>query len=338
MTIINDDCLSHCKTLDDNSIDFIVTDPPYGLKFMGKKWDYQIPGIEFWQEFYRICKPGSMMAVFGGSHTHHRLMCNIEDAGWEIRDVIMWIYGSGFPKSHNNFGLDGYGTALKPAYEPIILSMKPLDGTYKKNVEKWGIGGINIDATRIGINGTKRSVQVDYPKNKDDTEDRSQHWARTGHEVIKIDKGRWPANIILDEEAGQMLDNSGGASRFFYCAKVSTKERDKGLKALPFKEIHRYGSGIGEGNHPELPSIGKNFHPTIKPISLMKYVIKLLAPPNNPILLDPFCGSGSTLVAAHELGYRYIGIEKEAEYCEIANARINAIEPDLFMEPNSNER
>ena len=314
------------------SVDFVVTDPPYGLKFMGKKWDYQIPSVEIWHELLRVCKPGAMILCFGGTRTFHRLTCNIEDAGWEIRDCMMWLYGSGFPKSHNNFGLEGYGTALKPAWEPIIMAMKPLTGTYEENFKKWKIGGINIDDSRIGTGGTKRSHQSDYPKNEDGTEDRSEHWARTGHSIEAIDKGRWPANLILDEEAGTMLDeqsgisfspkeivkgagrsggikgkttghhfqqghgDSGGASRFFYCAKVSPSER---------------------GKH--------NNHPTIKPQKLLEYLIKLLAPSGNPILLDPFCGSGSTLVACKTLGVQGIGIDICEEYCEIAKKRIEFI-------------
>ena len=150
--VINGDCLQVMKTMENNSIDFICCDPPYGLKFMGKAWDHGIPGIEYWQEALRVCKPGSMLAAFGGTRTFHRLTCAIEDAGWEIRDVCMFLYGQGFPKSHNNFGIDGYGTALKPAWEPIIIAQKTLDGTYKQNVEKWGLGGINIDECRIPIN------------------------------------------------------------------------------------------------------------------------------------------------------------------------------------------
>lgn len=337
--IINGECLEEMRKMEDNSIDFIVTDPPYGLSFMNKDWDHTTPGIEIWKEVLRIAKPGSMLAAFGGTRTHHKLMCNLEDAGWEIRDVIMWIYGSGFPKSHN-FGKkingiwDGFGTTLKPAYEPIILAMKPLDGTFAQNAQKWGVAGINIDESRIEIDGgTKRSFQADYPKNEDGTEDRSKNWARIGHSTEKLNLGRWPANIILDEESAEKLDQQtgnlekstggrsgnydayqggfkkeyyhnmkpgygdvGGASRFFYCAKPSPQERNKGL------------DGILR-------------HPTVKPLSLMKYLLKLLAPPGDPVVLDPFAGSGSTLVAAKELGIEYIGIEVNSEYYEICKKR-----------------
>ncbi len=342
------DCLEVMRTFPDNSIDFIVTDPPYGLHFMGKTWDKfkqnretQKPCKQFlaidgytrivkpitcanskagtydenrndeFQQFIkqfgieslRILKPGSHIAMFGAPRRYHRQMSGLEDAGFEIRDVVMWLCGQGFPKSYNHFGLPGYGTALKPAYEPIIMAMKPLDGTYAQNAQKWGLAGINIDDSRI-------------------------------------DNKRWPANLILDEDAAELLDqqtgilksrkvekhhkhtgkekgiygkingglenetygNSGGASRFFYCAKASSAERNKGLENMPIKQ--------------------NNFHPTVKPIALMKYIIKLLAPPGNPTLLDPFAGSGSTLLAAKKLDINAVGIEKEEEYYNIARTRV----------------
>lgn len=328
MKVIHGECSRIMKSMPDNSIDFIVTDPPYGLNFMNKQWDKSIPNEEIWIEALRVCKPGSMLAAFGGSRTHHHLMIALEKSGWEIRDVIMWLYGSGFPKSHNHFGLEGYGTALKPAYEPIIICMKPLDGTYKHNVETWGLGGINIDESRISMN------EEDFKNYKEKKESFNGLKGEilpgfvTSPFTNRIEtKGRWPANIILDEEAAIALDemtgnlksgkltpyirngknpysggfgdpngyfekNEGGASRFFYCAKASPSER--------------------KGNN----------HPTVKPIALMKYIIKLLAPPGNPVCLDPFSGSGSTLLAAKELGIDCIGIEMQEEYCEIAINRL----------------
>lgn len=328
--VIHGDCLEIMRGTQANSIDCILTDPPYGLSFMGKHWDKGVPSKEFWVEALRVCKPGSIMLVFGATRTYHRLACAIEDAGWEIRDCLMWVFGSGFPKSHNHFGFDGYGTALKPAYEPILLCMKPLDGTFAQNAEKWEVAGLNIDECRIGVCGaTQRSFQAEYPKNEDGTEDRSQHWARTGHNVEKLNKGRWPANILFDEEAAAMLDeqsgiiksgkngwnqtkkdsgmwrdkkrinhlvhnDSGGASRFFYCAKASPSER-------------------GEFNK----------HPTVKPTKLLEYLLKLIIPPHqDAIVLDPFCGSGSTLVAAKNLGFNAVGIEIEEEYCNISRRRL----------------
>jgi len=335
MTILHGDCLEEMRKMADNSIDFIVTDPPYGLYFMGKHWDKEIPAIDIWIEALRVCKPGSMLAAFGSSRMHHHLMVALEQAGWEIRDVIMYLYGSGFPKSHNKFGLNGYGTALKPAYEPIILAMKPIDGTFAQNAEKWGVAGLNIDESRIETNG---ETPKGSGQRKQNDVFKLGGYGNDGNVTIK---GRWPANIILDEEAAEQLDqmtgvlksgahkplmkpktnevygkyahaninefqaNSGGASRFFYCAKASSRER-------------------GENNK----------HPTVKPIALMKYILKLLAPPGNPICLDPFAGSGSTLIAAEELNIECIGIEKEKEYCEIAKSRVAFVKKenqlDLF--------
>lgn len=644
--IINDDCLNAMRKMEDNSIDFIITDPPYGLHFMGKDWDkfkktkfdesgdhkivfengkkrtvrkigsanheagsYDPKRDDEFQEFMRqvgiemlrIIKPGGMLAMFGAPRRHHRQMSGLEDAGWEIRDVMMWLFGQGFPKSHNHFGIEGYGTALKPAYEPIILAMKPLDGTYKQNVEKWGIGGINIDGSRIAgeawIRPSRPNIRGgNYCNSQEEPFPRSNN------------KGRWPANIILDEfyeqiltlknnipngiidvileyfydydlpnlpkrnqniskqnqeeqstvlqqelllqgieqsaegrepfhvgkktqrrinsenettphqermgqssiqrsldvtriplpeyssianrstdsceanveqgrdirtsfndgietrktpkelgssssyewsegrqqngefggtgqlnsqertqrdieriegikkgkrrieilacdipekwmkyfeETGQemrshncaaaLLDeqsgvlksgsgnrrpngggemfggfspmqasfeaSSGGASRFFYMAKASSKERNKGLEGMPLKErgnisgnnhsayctscektynhTNDHSQCKGEYKTREAKAF-RNSHPTVKPISLMKYIITLLAPPNNPTLLDPFAGSGSTLVAAAELGIKAIGIEKEAEYCEIARKRVAAVDLPLF--------
>lgn len=465
--IIHGDCLEVMTKYPDNYFSAVVTDPPYGLKFMGKQWDHGIPGIEFWQQALRVAKPGSFLLAFGGTRTFHRLTCAIEDAGWEIRDCIFWCYGQGFPKSHNfgckcrgdtlpyshekttksptesslrslqetnlspeinsidqqgkvlfsslqeqssqTFGtmssqgieerkescmegwnniqaeqgqlyrsevcemsnrvyidgeerrlcdgtsishgetseqniaesgssssqgsqhtqqlnrkprivprqsdtqnnrmaacekcgglinFKGFGTALKPSVEPIIMAMKPCDGTFAKNAEKWGQAGINIDEARI-------------------------------------EGKRWPANILFDESSAAMLDeqsgiskspksgirkassefgqnsgwndhknidtfrlghnDSGGASRFFYCAKASPSER------------------------------GENNHPTVKPLKLMEYLIKLVMPPKDGILLDPFAGSGTTIVAAKNLGYEAVGIELEQEYCEIANKRIESV-------------
>lgn len=328
--IINGDCLIEMAKMKEHSIDFIVTDPPYGLKFMGKQWDQGVPGSDFWKEALRICKPGSMMAAFGGSRTHHRLMCAIEDAGWEIRDVVMYLYGSGFPKSHNHFGFKGYGTALKPAYEPIIIAMAPLDGTFKQNAEKWGVAGINIDESRI--DGTWKKVEPNWGgRSSGIMGEKVLHPGGESHS-----KGRWPANLLLDSEAAELLDEQTGiqASRFFYTAKASSSERNRGLEGMPLKENSgKWGFGIKEGRsvaHQGGPQ--QNNHPTVKPLSLMKYLLKLLAPPGDPIVLDLFCGSGSTLVAAKELGIRSIGIEKSEEYCKLARARVAFEQKEKFMQ------
>lgn len=353
--IINNDCLDEMRKMEDNSISCIITDPPYGLGFMGKEWDAGLPHAEIWKEALRIIKPGGHLLAFGGTRTYHRLTCAIEDAGWEIRDCLMWIYGSGFPKSHNHFGIEGFGTALKPAYEPIIMAMKPCDGTFAQNADKWGQAGINIDGCRIA--STEGWV-------RDRTNDPSDMGMWEGKGKIyqsSNPKGRWPANVLFDEEAAKMLDeqsgisksppigstcnssnsgigcttlkrmvklnghgDSGGASRFFYCAKTSSRERNEGLEEMPDKSTHRLGSGIGEGKDPTAPANDKNNHPTVKPLKLMRYLITLVMPPKDGILLDPFAGSGSTILAAYQLGIAAIGIEKSAEYCEIARKRLQS--------------
>lgn len=326
--IINGDCLIEMKKMGDCSIDFIVTDPPYGIGFMNKKFDRfkDQPAFnpEVWKEGLRICKPGSMLAAFGGDRTHHHLMMALEQAGWEIRTCIYWIFGTGFPKSHN-FGKKlspewhGYGTALKSSSEIIIIAMKPLDGTFANNAEKWGLAGINIDDSRIEGKSWESHYATGLAKNKFFTDGKAKIILKEPH-----NKGRWPSQIIFDEESSNLI---GESSRFFYCAKASSKERNAGLEGLPLKEIKRMGNmkacdNQRPNNHSGCKEM--NTHPTIKPISLMKYILNLLAPPGNPIVLDPFAGSGSTLLAAKELGFRYIGIEIEKEYFDICEKRINA--------------
>ena len=386
--LINSDCVVAMKEMADDSVDSIVTDPPYGLEFMGKKWDYDVPSKEMWKEALRVLKPGGYLLSFAGSRTYHRMAVNIEDAGFEIRDQIMWIYGSGFPKSHNiskaidkaagaereiigegkwasagrkhSYGdgniygtsvedrsitapatpeakqWDGWGTALKPAHEPIVVARKPLIGTVVENVFEHGTGGLNIDGCRIITD-----------------------------EAI----GRFPANVILDEEAGAILDEqtgelsaghapqlsksnpfsgvndserqeihygTGGASRFFYCAKPSQAERDGGLENFVSKPSFNYGSiKKSEGRHGE-NTPRKNFHPTVKPVDLMRYLCRLVTQPGG-IVLDPFMGSGTTGIAANLEGFNFIGIEMDEEYIEIARARIThsgdyEIKEDLTME------
>lgn len=369
MKLIQADCLEYMKSMSDNSIDFIATDPPYGIHFMGKQWDYfkksnfdesqsgnivhrrdenkadklrrvrkicsgnSIAGSydnncnDGFQEFMRqvgvemirILKPGAHIAMFGAPRRHQRQMVGLEDAGFEIRDCIAWIFGQGFPKSYNKFGLEGYGTALKPAYEPIILAMKPLEGTFKENAEKWGVAGINIKDCRIGI-----EKRINNPSANQDRE----KWRMNNGGQPQECAGRWPANIIFDEEAAHQLDlfagilKSGkGVSRFFYCAKASPSERNKGLEGFPLKECDDWPQDL-DPNSKRKAKPRQNNHPTVKPISLMKYIITLLAPPGNPICLDPFMGSGTTGIACSELGVDFIGIEKEKEYFDIAESRI----------------
>ena len=370
--LLHGDCLIQLKTLPDNSVDSIVTDPPYGLSFMGKKWDYDVPTTEIWAECLRVLKPGGHLLAFFGTRTYHRGVVRIEDAGFEIRDQIMWIYGSGFPKSHdvskgidkqagaerevlgtkdggpnikgNNFNNDdgtrniqnitapstdaakqwaGWGTALKPANEPIVVARKPLEKglTIAENVMKWGTGALNIDASRIGSETLVRS------RNSIGNKETLSGGKQEGYFVSET-QGRWPANVLFDEQAAELLDaqsgtlrsrdgksgkkngngsifgggNSGervvyeaalgGASRFFYVAKASKRERGT-----------------------------ENVHPTVKPIKLMEYLITLVTPPNGSVL-DPFMGSGSTGVAAKNLSRKFIGIELSEEYFEIAQRRI----------------
>ncbi len=351
--IIQGDCLEVMKTFPDNHFSGIVTDPPYGLEFMNKGWDYDVPQMSYWKEALRITKPGSFLISMGGTRTFHLLCCAIEDAGFEIRDCLMYLYGSGFPKSHNHFGAEGYGTALKPAYEPIIMAMKPLDGTFKQNYEKWGVGGLNIDACRIGTDDTRT------PASKNAFGIMNDDGWKCKPMIVGSAKGRWPANLLLDEEAAAMLDkqsgvskstshkrrpstgngfhgnfgkqpeletgvsDSGGASRFFYCAKTSSRERNDGLEGFPIVQVSDgRGSGLSNGMPEKSMAPQKNHHPTVKPLALMRYLITLISPPTNALILDPFAGSGSTIVAATELGIAAIGIEKQQEYAEIAKARV----------------
>ena len=341
------DNIESLKKLPENSIDSIVTDPPYGLSFMNKKWDYDVPSVEFWKEALRVLKPGGHVLSFGGTRTYHRMVVNMEDAGFEIRDQIMWIYGSGFPKSLNigksfdkkkgnerevigpgNSGKDmtggsygnqsgkdnmtfeitkgssqyeGWGTALKPANEPICLARKPLsEKTIVDNVIKWGTGGINVDGCRIEYIDEKDKENA-KPGSLNATGNNSMFGLKSGNEQNEY--GRFPANIIFDEDSAELLDKQSGisASRFFYMAKVSKKERNLGLKE------------------------NKCDHPTLKPINLMTYLCRLITPSNGTIL-DPFMGSGSTGIAACLEGFNFIGMELDEDYFKIAEARINIFE------------
>lgn len=479
--IIHGDCLEVMRGMEPESVDAIVTDPPYGLEFMGKDWDHGIPGVPFWEAALRVAKPGVHLLAFGGTRTHHRLMCAIEDAGWEIRDCLMWVYGSGFPKSldvgkaidrqrddyearcrvalwlrpyveavgfakvSEAFGFkdqtmararwtsrsqpntptleqwvklksvcdlpgdmdsevwrlngrkgqpgphwwkrevvgvrdvpegyafagptyggdssnvemsittpateaakqwDGWGTALKPAWEPIILARKPLTGTVAANVLEHGTGGLNIDGCRVG-GGDPRRID-NYPSvGNHGCISRTGEGSHAGeqYETRLTTQGRWPANVVHDgseevvglfptTKSGEMKAGTrraaqdepgsvcygtyggnatdadtygdvGSAARFFYCAKASRSERDEG-----------------------------NTHPTVKPIALMRWLCRLVTPPNG-LILDPFCGSGSTGVAASLEAFRFVGIDDKADYCEIARQRIAAASEQLVMELGS---
>jgi len=336
----------------DQSVDAIVTDPPYGLEFMGKDWDHGVPGAHFWTEAVRVAKPGAYLLAFGGTRTHHRLTCAIEDAGWKIRDCLMWVYGSGFPKSKNIEG--GRGTALKPAWEPIILARKALEGTVEQNAAKYGTGVLNIGACRVGIDGgtTRRNgSNAGKPRN-------TLHGGNFG--VESLGAGRWPANLIHDGsdevlaafpqapgqqgpsiEDGKPQGNNvfgsmkrggphhaprldtGSAARFFYCAKASKKDREEGCEAMP-RTTTSDGRAVDiENPYLRTKTTRRNSHPTVKPTELMRYLCRLVTPPGG-LILDPFTGSGSTGKAALLEGFRFTGIELNPEYIEIARARLEA--------------
>ena len=469
--IIHGDCLDKLKELEDNSIDSIVTDPPYELGFMGKSWDNTgiANNVDMWKECLRVLKPGGHLLAFSGTRTYHRMASAIEDAGFEVRDMIEWVYGSGFPKSLNigkavdklqrgnrvvdlinslleegytlkelgekagipslessyrdwtigghipeerswermlnglgfseKDGLniiekrivklgggnaytfregknrdwemkitkgtsewEGWGTALKPSHEPICMARKPLsEKTVAENSLKWGTGGINIDESRVGTEEITVNRHSGYNSNSL-VESTKGKWKGEQEKV----NGRFPANLIHDnsEEVRECFpetgsprkartavkggcggtlgnfggsspdavgtwpeDNGGNASRFFksiiYQAKASKSERNKGCEELEEKDTKRYGDFKGTEEHaPKLNINNTNNHPTVKPIALMEYLIKMVTKPGG-IVLDPFAGSGSTLVAAKQNGFQYIGIEMTEEYIPIINARLN---------------
>jgi len=362
--IINDDCLNGMKTFDNNHFHSCVTDPPYGLNFMGKNWDHGVPNKIYWQEVFRVLKPGGHLLAFGGTRMFHRLMVEIEDAGFEIRDTIMWVYGSGFPKGNNIsktidkmlgnepeivckhpqpagnkpngnslnmsfFGMpqenvnitkpssdiakqwDGWNTNLKPAWEPIIVARKPVEGTVAQNVMEHGTGAINIDACRVGETGGTKALLSDEELIRNAT----NYYQKT-NEIVNLDKGRYPANLIHDG----MIEFPNSAARFFYCAKASPKDRDEGL--VDVEKKRRDQSRKDDSQALPIAGLAKhgNHHPTVKPTSLMQYLCRLVTPKDG-IILDPFCGSGSTGKGAILEGFNFIGIEKEAEYADIARKR-----------------
>ena len=405
MKLLLGDCLDKLKELDDNSVDSIVTDPPYGLSFMGKKWDYDVPSQAIWEECMRVLKPGGHLLSFAGSRTYHRMAVRIEDAGFEIRDQIMWVYGSGFPKSMDiskqidkragverkvigttkgkggenlnklsregkgdsdnakgmgAYGLgakqitidipltapatdeakqyEGWGTALKPAHEPIVMARKPIaEKTVADNILEYGTGCINIDGCRVEfVSDADRAESTNKNQHADFGSTMGTNQIYGDYSMLEPQNynppGRFPANIIFDEEAGKLLDEQsgtskstggrsgnkngvgsngiygqyngevrdenpgfgdvGGASRFFYCPKTSKKDRDV-----------------------------DNIHPTVKPTDLMAYLVRLVTPKGG-VVLDPFMGSGSTGKAAVREGMQFVGIERESEYFDIAGTRI----------------
>jgi len=390
-TIIQGDCLPVMAAMPANTFDTVITDPPYGLRFMGKKWDYDIPSVAHFAEMLRVAKPGAYLLCFGGTRTFHRMACNLEDAGWEIKDTVMYLYGSGFPKATNvskmiDYGFcreeltaklgrtptkaemktawkgyrkdyldtntfpckpgrnitapvspeaalwNGWKTALKPAFEPIIVAMKPLDGTYANNAMKWGVAGFWIEGGRIEYQGQADLNSIGWSKDKATGKKQSDGWGTKDIGAVHHpESGRFPANIIHDgseevlrefPEASRQCgtakktthdsgmfgigtpgtiyhDDTNCAARFFYTAKVSKAER-------------------GEGND----------HSTVKPLSLMRYLVKLTKTPTGGIVLDPYGGSGTTGMACKMEGRHYVLIEQDEHYCEIAKKRIAACKPE----------
>jgi site-specific DNA-methyltransferase (adenine-specific) len=419
-TVIHGDCLEVLKGMADNSVDSIVTDPPYGLSFMGKKWDYDVPSEEIWRECLRVLKDGGHLLAFAGTRTQHRMAVRIEDAGFEIRDMIAWVYGSGFPKSHNigkavdklqgnerevvgekragktamgqNSGWnahenktvmeatkgtsewEGWGTALKPALEPITVARKPFKGAVAENVLKHGTGAINVDGCRVEVD--PNDPNIIHTESRGGTATKFTGTAynngKAGGELgrgptLQHPAGRWPANLIHDgsdevvglfpetkpskstqhagnpssTKFGQIKtsaritaheDNGGSAARFFYQAKASRAERNAGLEGFEVKDARVTGMQIDPGmpmrmengvaTGPKAPPVkSANHHPTVKPIALMRYLVRLVTPPNG-IVLDPFGGSGSTACGAVMEGMRFVTIEREADYIPIIEARV----------------
>jgi site-specific DNA-methyltransferase (adenine-specific) len=377
--------LERLQAIEDNVFDAVLTDPPYGLHFMANAWDNGPPCAEVWRELLRVCKPGALLLSFGGPRTYHRLACHIEEAGWEIRDCLMWLYGEGFPKSLNlgkaidrklgaqrtaigekpnlhrggrashryGFSMDdmipitvpataeaqrweGWGTALKPAWEPIMLAQKRPEKTFAANALNWGCGGLNIDACRIGTNGsTVRNHQAPYPQRADGSEDRSQGWARTSHEAVPIGKGRWPANVLLDSTAAEILDRQSGVTK-----SSRTKRRATKSNVGNGKTLHQFRSRLGvvEG-YDDKGGASRFFfcpkakrrkagvdHPCLKPLELCQHLAMLVQPPEGVgvrKLIVPFAGSGTEMLAGLMVGWEHVtGIEREAKYVEIAKRRL----------------
>lgn len=444
-TVLHGDVVSMLADVSENTFDAVLCDPPYGLSFMGKRWDYDVPDADLWRAVLRVCKPGAALIAFSGTRTYHRTVVQIEDAGWEIRDQIAWMYGSGFPKSldvskaidakagavrpvvgrakgaanGSVVGLGqlpsmrseydatsaasaasaawaGFGTALKPAYEPAVLARKPLDGTVASNVERWGVGALHIDASRVGYEdeadqaAAAAAQRLCHDQNAGRTAygDFTNGPASLQPYLDKQHMGRWPANVILDEAAGEALDaqagerpgmsgggagardlsmfgvggitrpetvrgDTGGASRFFYCAKASREERELGTGALPHRSAAEMTGSQDGAARLDSPRTGagrtggaRNHHPTVKPVDLMRYLARLIMPPTPGRILVPFAGSGSEMIGAILAGWHDVtGIEREAEYVEIARARValaaanpRAFDPEAVKAPKANAR
>lgn len=510
-TVIHGDCREVVRAWPAASVDCIITDPPYGLEFMGREWDklaWPKPGniggfadgnkpsfarvrshlasMQEWHrtwaaEVLRVAKPGAIMLAFGGTRTFHRLACAIEDAGWEIRDTMMWVYGSGFPKSldiskaidrakgaerdvvgvglhaargsqSQPFGQgatqdesidtrsitapatelakvwDGWGTGLKPAWEPICVAMKPCEGSFAANAEQHGVAGFHVDAGRVAVTDSAYARNCAGDRGHADNRTRQSGFRMgSGREAAS---GRWPANLIhdgspevlacfdragerasgkeptggfvrhggsgegvygggkglwtSDQQGGRLIGDNGSAARFFkccpwgdedlaawawrfeYCAKASRAERDDGLRGrmvcVKCGELHsrehlacgqrrvamkdagsdgvptaaavramwrEFEERDREGPAPEWRVVRctRNDHPTVKPLSLMRYLLKITETPTGGVVLDPFAGSGSTLIACGQCGRPWVGIEKDAESAKTARERIKGTVP-----------
>ena len=435
MKIIHGDCLEELKRLEDNSVDAVITDPPYGLSntkpvqvaeilgrwvngdtnhvpekrggFMGKDWDSFVPPPAVWQECMRVLKPGGHMAVFAGARTQDLMGLSIRLAGFEIRDTLGWVYGSGFPKSMDiskaidkaagaerevigskvtgnakqrtsatgefvdgNHGgqqvvdvttpatddakrWDGWGTALKPAIEPIILARKPLDGTVAANVLAHGVGGLNIDACRVGMSDADREYIESRISGFDNTRSIGGNGAYSGGQVMDRaeaydgSKGRFPANVLLDEHAAKEMDEQSGhlspgarpgntATRpkfngatynggKVYDGKIDEPRAaiDNGGGASRFCPVFKYQAKAPKKERPVIvrEDGSKIQHPTVKPLALMEWLVTLITPEGGTIL-DPFAGTGTTLQAATNKGFHSIGVEADADYIQLIHQRL----------------
>ena len=317
-TLHHGDCLKVMAAMPAASIDAIVTDPPYGLGFMGKAWDALPPGEDWARECLRVLKPGGHLLAFGGTRTWHRLAVAVEDAGFEMRDSIAWLYGSGFPK---------HRAALKPAFEPVVMARKPYSGSLDANEALHGTGALNIEACRIGT-----EVRINPPGSTGDRVAMGGGWREDAQPTTAV--GRWPANVILDDAMAEVLDeqsghskspastgrgasskatsmtgtlgaqgrvpapgDEGGASRFFYVAKAPKRER---------------------------PVVDGVAHPTVKPLALMRHLVRMVTPPGG-VVLDPFAGSGATIEAAVLEGFDVVGIELETTYLPLIAERMTRV-------------